>query len=52
MLTGVCMRLTTVGVTLVLSSGSALLPFEKYIKSEVGMFGRCSESSCRKGEKG
>jgi hypothetical protein len=52
MLTGVCMRLTTVGVTLVLSSGSALLPFEKCIESEFGIVGSCSESSCRKGKKG
>lgn len=48
--TGVCLRLTTVGVTLVLSSRSGLLSLEKYVESEVGVFDSCSQGSCREGD--
>jgi hypothetical protein len=39
---GVFVWLTAVRMTLVLCSGSAFLPFEKYVESEVGAVGACS----------
>jgi len=37
-------------MTLVLSSGGALLAFEKDVESEVGIFDSCSQSCCRNSE--